>query len=166
MKLDVHIDSLEDGLSKVESKPKVNQNKQIVQGKDKKPNGNYAKKPETTKSEQDGTFLDLNVIGRAVSKFLLDTTKHKIKPEQIKILYLDGAGDAISFCQAQYDFYEKKNRPDLTPLYLYTGRDGKVMKVPMNKDTGMFNLGTAGQFVDVLNQDGYNFMAAIDLVVQ
>lgn len=166
MKLDVHIDSLEDGLSKVESKPEASQNKQIVQGTDKKPNGNYAKKPETTKSEQDGTFLDLNVIGKAVSKFLLDTTKHKIKPEQIKILYLDGAGDAISFCQAQYDFYEKKNRPDLTPLYLYTGRDGKVMKVPMNKDTGMFNLGTAGQFVDALNQDGYNFMAAIDLVVQ
>lgn len=166
MKLDVHIDSLEDGLSKVESKPKASQNKQIVQGKAKKPNGNYAKKPETTQSEQDGTFLDLNVIGKAVSKFLLDTTKHKIKPEQIKILYLDGAGDAISFCQAQYDFYEKKNRPDLTPLYLYTGRDGKVMKVPMNKDTGMFNLGTAGQFVDALNQDGYNFMAAIDLVVQ
>lgn len=166
MKLDVHIDSLEDGLSKAEGKPKASQNKQIVQAKDKKANGNYAKKPKTTKSEQDGTFLDLNVIGRAVSKFLLDTTKHKIKPEQIKILYLDGAGDAISFCQAQYDFYEKKNRPDLTPLYLYTGRDGKVMKVPMNKDTGMFNLGTAGQFVDALNQDGYNFMAAIDLVVQ
>ena len=60
MKLDVHIDALEDGLSKVESKPKASQNKQIVQGQDKKPNGNYAKKPETTKSEQDGTFLDLN----------------------------------------------------------------------------------------------------------
>lgn len=155
MKLDVHIDSLDDSKLK---QAKLNQN---ALGK---PSNAGPNKPVTTKQDPNATYIDLHVIGVAVSQFLLKTTSHKIAPEQIKVLYLDGAGDAICFCQNQYDFYNGKNRPDKTPLYLYTGRDGKVIKVPINNE-GMFNLGTAGQFVDSLNRDGYNFMAAADLVV-
>lgn len=164
MQIDLHIDGLEDGLSKT---PGVKPNRKAIKSSiNESKHSQYAEKPKETAAEKQGSFLDLSVIGNEFAKFITKKSGHHITSNDIKILYLSGGGDAIAFCQLQYDFYEKKDRVDLTPIYLYMGRDNKVMKLPFDPNTGNFDLGTVGQFVEALNNDGYNFRHAIDLVIR
>lgn len=163
MSISVDIPSLESGLSKKPQKPSK-PNPAVKSSAVK--NGQYAQKPKELSSAQDKQFVDLRIIGDAVAKYIVEMSKVKVTHNDIRILYLSGGADAICYCQLQYNFYDQKQRADLTPLYLYMGRDGKVMKIPFDKNTETFSLGTTGELVNTLNKDGYNFRPAIDLLVK
>lgn len=162
MQVDLKLSGLEDNLSKtlvqVNRRPAIANKKQT--GKQ------YANKPTATEMDRNGVYLDLSLIGNKISEYIQKTTKHKVTSNDIRILYLSGGADAIAYCQLQYEFYDRKNQPDLTPIYLYMGKDEHVMKLPYDPNTGNFNLGSVGQFVESLNNDGFNFRHAIDLVVR
>lgn len=109
--------------------------------------------------EGDRKYVDLGIIGDAVSRYVTKLTGHKITAGDIKIKYMSPNADAICFCTKQFRFYDlKRKRPELTPLYFYSGSDRKVVK--MGND-----LGTIEYAVDALNKAGATMVPIQDLLV-
>lgn len=104
-------------------------------------------------------YVDLGIIGDAVASYVTKLTGHKITAGDIKIKYMSPNADAICFCTKQFRFYDiKRNHPELTPLYFYSGSDRKVVK--MGND-----LGTIEYAVDALNKAGATMVPIQDLLV-
>lgn len=82
------------------------------------------------KENSDRAILPLGYIGQKIANYVSKITKHKIEPKDIYVTHLSSNADAIAYCKKQYNFFNiKQKRPDLTPLYFYSGTDQSVVKM-------------------------------------